>query len=58
MQFKRTEGEGREGEIVDSGLLPSVQSICPDICIHELTTGLSDKHTCFFIVNLENLTTG
>ena len=39
MQFKCTEGEGREGEIVGTVMLPAVQSICPDICIHELTRG-------------------
>ena len=54
MQFKRTEVGGGRGRLCR--LLAAVQWICPDICIHELTKGFSGKHTCLFMVNLENLT--
>ena len=50
----QTRGRGGMGKLW--GLLASIQWICPDICIHELTEGFSDKHACLFIVNLENLT--
>ena len=55
MQVQTHGREGKGGG--DSGdCCPLLSRFAPDICIHELTKGFSDKHTFFLIVNLENLT--